>query len=172
MMHVTDRVTEGVCFVREHYGHDWFNHVDTDTLLMTDARNCILGQLEKHKMGAGNGFYQALNRLGLSHTDADDMGFTIESVDRGNEWEPLTYEWKRRIRNLRESYRNAPEVLTPEREPVVWVDLTAHTTSGPVSFPLVAGINFKDDILSFENEDGRLFYVPNVTHWTTDASEV
>lgn len=168
--YVTDRVTDGICFLREQYGHDWYNHVDLDTLLMTDARKCILGQLERHRTGAGNGFYQALHRLGITHSDADGMGFTVESVSRFADWGPLTDEWKRRIRNLRETYRSAPE--TPEREPVVWVDLTAHTTNGPVSFPLVAGISYRDGILSFEDEDGRLFYVPNVTHWTTDASEV
>jgi hypothetical protein len=166
-------VSKGVKFVCENYGHDWYNHVDPDTLRMMDARNCILGQLESHKMGAGNGFYQALNRLGISQIDADEMGFTIESLSRECEWEPLTNEWKRRIRNMRETFadQHIVEVDEHEPEPYVNIHLVFKDTLEPHEFVKVRGAAFRDGLLTFEDEAERIFYVPNVLYWFNVAGE-
>lgn len=52
------------------------------------------------------------------------------------------------------------------------VDLSAHLAGGTVlDFTAVRGISIKDGTLTFEDNNGRLYFVPGVAYWTTDASD-
>lgn len=57
-------------------------------------------------------------------------------------------------------------------EPDPYVHLTVTKTDGNVVlFAHVRGIKFNDGMLTFEDEDERLYYVPNVSHWFNEYSE-
>jgi hypothetical protein len=76
--------------------------------------------------------------------------------------------------HLRDNNLNALRVALcgeSEREP--YVDLTAHVGEKSLNFMEVSGIRIdaKTKALTFENRDGRLFFVPNVDWWSTDACD-
>jgi hypothetical protein len=63
------------------------------------------------------------------------------------------------------------DILAGKKEPTVWVDLTVHQKTGQHIFQHVAGIKYNDGVLTFEDEDGRLYFVPDVSFWFTDAAD-
>jgi hypothetical protein len=74
--------------------------------------------------------------------------------------------------HLRDNSLNALRAaLCGEREP--YVDLTAHVGEKSLAFMAVSGIRIdaKTKALTFEDRDGRLFFVPNVDWWSTDACD-
>jgi hypothetical protein len=127
-MAVTERVAAGAAFLDEH-DPDWWRAdveraIDLETLDLTEAHACVLGQrcplevlakalnvpvdeLDAIDMGEGYDAYTK-HLSGLSGSDrvswARDHGFTLLGSDpdyRGSDWAVLTAEWKRVITERR-----------------------------------------------------------------------
>jgi hypothetical protein len=53
------------------------------------------------------------------------------------------------------------------------VDLSVHVDESgkPLTFQRVRGVKYADNVLTFESDNGSLFFVPNVKYWVSDASD-
>lgn len=95
-----ERVARGAAFLAERFP-DWREYVDSDSLVMTSARLCVLGQLGyKHPEFSG-GFWAALHDLEKSKSWAMENGFLTPCALGGyecvceEEGEELRLEWVR-----------------------------------------------------------------------------
>lgn len=95
---VTTPADTGAAWLDEHEP-DWLEYVNPDRLDMSrgeldpsdrDSCGCILAQLHP------NGSYSLyLADHGLSHTQAQAYGFTLNGLDEHHAWPALTAHWRR-----------------------------------------------------------------------------
>lgn len=62
------RINDGIEFLEERYGPDWYRLLDPDKLQMDATCQCVFGQLE-------GDYDEACLSFGLSNDDACDLGF-------------------------------------------------------------------------------------------------
>lgn len=86
------RVKQGMALLDEKHGPDWVWRINLDTLVMSHACQCVLGQLYPKEEQLG-GYWGAKRALGLEHHETIGYGFMCD----GNEWGALTPAWKAAI---------------------------------------------------------------------------
>jgi hypothetical protein len=79
------RVRHGAAFLDGAY-LGWREHIDVNTLDMTDSRRCVLGQLAPAWMGDESaGYGDVIESLGWSEWTAHEHGFIV--TDESAEWD-------------------------------------------------------------------------------------
>lgn len=109
MSTVEERVINGFNALTEHYGPEWQDAIDRETLDLKSTCNCILGQLEgdywsvyeEHSVGDWSGDENNFTKWSYEHgfcaadVSSDDIVYLDGDVDSA--YEELTRAWLNKI---------------------------------------------------------------------------
>jgi hypothetical protein len=108
---IKENVLRGLDFLRTTYGEDWVDHINLETLQLSDSSSCVLGQVHPayHGGTSSSGYHDAIDRyretLGEHGTE---HGFYVR-----NGWKRLQARWEKEIKN--EKVRRDRKKLIKER---------------------------------------------------------
>ncbi len=105
-----EEVAEGIEFLNDEVP-DWWTLIDLDTLDLSSADVCVLGQVfaaRADETGLASGYHYVLNQYENMHYAVTSMGFcagtkhnAIYGGTCSDEYDDLNAEWARVITNLR-----------------------------------------------------------------------
>jgi len=96
---VKKRVAKGIEFMNREYGKYWLRKLTPEEISLRDGKSCILGQVE-------GDFFEGMNKLGIGHDEAKELGFDISGNIRTaiNEYDLLDRTWKQSIVRLQKLF--------------------------------------------------------------------
>lgn len=97
MSTMRERAEAGAALLDETLGtRTWDKRIDLDQLRMSDACNCVLGQLYGDEADGESGYSHGQDVLNVP---SSQYGFSLLGFDvRRSQWGALTRTWKRLIR--------------------------------------------------------------------------
>lgn len=118
-------INQGVAWLDEKYP-GWLDVINVDSLDMTEAHSCILGQT--HALLASNPssvWSNILLKEDLTNEDAIDLAFNSRAT-HGGAFSTLTAAWKQKIRILRRDrgHTMAAQTHQPTDQPTIMIAVT------------------------------------------------
>jgi len=84
---VKARVEQGMALLQVKFGEDWVEHINCETLDLSDGAECVLGQLY-------DSYDEGTDVLGLDQWGAANHGFDVAPVPDGITHDDLQAAWE------------------------------------------------------------------------------